>query len=205
MTTDARLTGLDVSRETIARLDLYVALLRKWNKAINLVAESTIDDAWQRHILDSLQIYRHHSSGSRWVDLGSGGGFPGLAIAIAAHDWQPDLEVTLVEADQRKAAFLAEVARRTDTQVRIISARSEDVEPLGANVLSARAFAPLYRMMPHLLRHMTPDGMALLLKGAQHAEEVAEARKSWNFSCETFASQTDSDAAILQIKGVARV
>lgn len=197
--------GLDVSRETCDRLLLYIKLLEKWNGTINLVARSTISDAWNRHIIDSLQLFKHLSGGIHWVDLGSGGGFPGLVIAIVAREWRPDLAVTLIESDQRKATFLAEIAHRTESVVKIMNARSEDVEPLGAEILSARAFAPLIKMMPHIVRHMHPDGTALLLKGARHAEEVAQARESWNFSCEAFASQTDSDAAILKIKGVSRV
>lgn len=195
----------DVSRETSDRLRCYVDLLLKWNPAINLVSRTTIDDVWIRHIRDSLQLLPLAAPGPRWVDLGSGGGFPGMVIAIAAGQWRPELRITLVEADQRKTAFLAEVARQTATDVSIRNARSEDLEPLGADTLSARAFAPLDRLMPHILRHMKPDGIALLPKGRRHVEEVAEARKSWNFTCDTVPSETDSDAVILKIQGVTRV
>lgn len=205
MTESEKLMGLDVSRETYDRLRLYIKLLEKWNGSINLVAKSTIGDAWNRHILDSLQLFKHSPAGAHWVDLGSGAGFPGLVIAIVARDWRPGLGITLIESDQRKVAFLSEAARCTETMVKIINRRSEDAEPLNADILSARAFAPLNKMMPHIARHMHHDGAALLLKGARHAEEVALARESWNFVCETFASQTDSDAAILKIKGVTRV
>lgn len=197
-----QLGGVDVSRETYDRLTAYVGLLDKWNRAINLVAKSTLTEAWTRHILDSAQLF-NHGLGSHWVDLGSGGGFPGMVIAILADEIRPDLHVTLVEADQRKAAFLREVARQTGAAPAVLCARSEDIAPLRADTLSARAFAPLVKLMPHIQRHMRADGIALLPKGARRREEVAEARKSWNFTCEAVPSQTDSDAVILKIQGVA--
>jgi 16S rRNA (guanine527-N7)-methyltransferase len=193
----------NVSRETSDRLELYLDLLAKWNKAINLVAKSTILDAWSRHFLDSSQLFPL-GRGQHWADLGSGGGFPGMVVAILAIERRPNLLVSLVEADQRKFTFLQEVARQTGAKVNILNARSEDVAPLGADTLSARAFAPLPRLLAHVDRHMKADGIALFPKGARYSEEVAEARNSWKFSCEAVRSETDSQAVILKIQGVSR-
>jgi 16S rRNA (guanine527-N7)-methyltransferase len=195
----------NVSRETLADLQAYMQLLEKWNKAINLVAKSTIDDAWNRHILDSAQLFPHAAAGNTWADIGSGGGFPGMVIAILAKSWRPDLRVTLIEADQRKAVFLREVARATNTPVKLLSQRIETVPPLGADTLSARAFAPLDVMMPYVAQHMATDGVALLPKGSHYPQEVANARKSWNFDCQIMPSQTNAEAVILKIQGVRRV
>lgn len=194
-----------VSRETLGRLHSYIDILKRWNSAINLISKSTVNDAWLRHVVDSAQLFPHASSGDIWVDLGAGGGFPGMVIAILGSEWRPDLRVILVESDQRKAVFLREVARKTGTLVTVLAERSETLSPLGANTLSARAFAPLANLMPHVERHLAKSGTALLPKGVNYLEEVAEAGKSWDFTWEAVPSQTDSQAVILKIKGVSRV
>lgn len=194
-----------VSRETLSRLQGYIQMLARWNPAINLVAKSTIKDAWSRHIIDSAQLFPHASPDNAWADLGAGGGFPGMVIAILATEWRPDLHVTLIESDQRKAVFLREVARKFEASVTVLAERSEALPALAANTLSARAFAPLVSLMPHVERHLQTSGIALFPKGANHLEEVAEARKSWDFTWQAVPSQTDSHAVILKIQGVSRV
>lgn len=197
------LTG--VSRETMSRLDLFEDLLRKWNSAINLVAKSTLDTLWQRHLLDSAQVFTYSQANSGlWADLGSGAGFPGLLIAILAAEECPALQVTLVEADARKAAFLATAVRECGLKSRIIAERIERTEPLGANFLSARALAPLPKLLEYAERHLDPMGAAYLSKGGGWREEIAAARGLWRFDVTPYPSKTDANAAILEVKGIAR-
>jgi len=195
-----------VSRETTARLEHYVALLTKWNPAINLVAKSTLPDVWSRHILDSAQLFDLCPLQARtWVDLGSGGGFPGLVVAILASEARPDLQVTLVESDQRKATFLRTVARETGVVAAILGQRSEELAPQSADVLSARAFAPLPLLLSQAFRHLKPGGVAFLPKGAQADSEIAEALATWAFRVQKTPSKTDLRAVILTIGELTRV
>ncbi|MEO0774377.1 MAG: 16S rRNA (guanine(527)-N(7))-methyltransferase RsmG [Pseudomonadota bacterium] len=188
------------------RLKTYEALLKKWNPAINLVSKTTLADAWTRHIEDSSQIYNLAPKGTaHWVDLGSGGGFPGMVIAILAAEFATPTRVTLVESDTRKCTFLRTVARETGVKATITSDRIEDVPPLGADVLSARALADLPALLRFAERHMTPDGIALFMKGATWQKELEEAQTSWRFTHEVVKSKTETGPAILRISGVSRV
>jgi 16S rRNA (guanine527-N7)-methyltransferase len=194
---------LDVSRETAARLDTYATLLRKWNSRINLVAPSTLATAASRHFADSAQFLGCTPlQKGLWVDVGSGGGFPGMVIAILAREARPGLAFALVESDARKAEFLREVARATGTPVRIISERIESLDPLGADILSARAVAPLGVLTAWAKRHLAPSGVALFAKGRQADREIAEAGVDPG-TIIRHPSTTDPDAAILEVKGLA--
>ncbi|MBL3568266.1 16S rRNA (guanine(527)-N(7))-methyltransferase RsmG [Rhodovulum sulfidophilum] len=197
----------DVSRETSERLSAYAALLRKWNPAINLVARSTLDDLETRHFKDSAQLFGLCPTDARhWVDLGSGGGFPGLVIAILARELAPDLHVTLIESDQRKAAFLRTVCRDLGVAAtNVIDSRIESAKPQGADVLSARALAPLPRLLDYADRHLAPGGVALFPKGARFAEELDAALASWRFDVQNHPSKTDPQAVVLKLGGIARV
>lgn len=199
------LSGIDVSRETLNRLEEYERLLKKWNKSINLVSSSTIGDVWHRHFLDSAQLLRHaEPTPSHWVDLGSGGGLPGLVIAIILTETSPETEVTLIESDQRKATFLRTAVRELGLKTEINHQRIEDVSPLQGNILSARALAPLSPLLAYVDRHLAPRGTALLLKGQNAQSEIESARKDWIFDCTSHTSMTDPNASILEIKGLKR-
>ena len=198
------LNRLNVSRETLERLDIYAELLLRWNVKINLVAKSTLDDLWSRHFLDSAQVFAL-GQGDDWVDIGSGGGFPGLVVAILAAQARPDLSMTLVEADQRKATFLRTVLRETGVSGTVICERVEHVPPLGAKTLTARALAPLETLLGYAERHLSQDGRGLFLKGKNAKAEVQEALAQWRFDCQTYPSQTDSEAVILSIGDLSRV
>lgn len=197
---------VDVSRETSERLALYAALLEKWNPAINLVSRGTLANLWSRHFLDSAQIFELRPvDAGHWADLGSGGGFPGLVVAILAAEVAPDLRFTLVESDQRKATFLRTVLRETGVSADVRAERIETLAPLGADILSARALAPLTRLLDYASRHLSPAGRALFLKGATHAQEVDDALAHWRFDVQKFPSRTEPDSVILKIGGIARV
>ncbi|MCX7644652.1 MAG: 16S rRNA (guanine(527)-N(7))-methyltransferase RsmG [Rhodobacteraceae bacterium] len=201
----AALAEIGVSRETADRLDALMALLHKWNRAINLVGRSTLAEAWTRHVLDSAQLLDLAPAAARhWADLGSGGGFPGLVIAILAVEKAPDLRVSLVEADLRKAEFLRSAARTCGVPARVIAERIESVPPLGADVVSARALAPLPALLAHAARHLAHGGSALFPKGAGHEAEIAAALERWRFSVQKFPSRTDRDSVVLRIGDIAR-
>jgi len=196
----------NVSRETRDRLETFAALLEKWNPAINLVSSSTLPELWARHFVDSAQVLALASAGARqWSDLGTGGGFPGLVVAILAQEIRPGLSVTCVESDQRKAAFLRTVLRETGVEAQVLSQRIEDVAPLQSDVVSARALAPLTQLLGFASRHLAPGGEALFLKGAGYKKERTEALERWSFELDTYPSQTDPDAAILRIGDIRRV
>lgn len=197
---------MDVSRETFDRLSHYVSLIQKWNQAINLVSKSTIPQIWQRHIADSLQLASYLDvSQSKWVDLGSGGGLPALVIAIVAKERFPDIQFELVEVDQRKSVFLRQVARELDLRVKVQTTKIEDTPPLNADVLSARALAPLSVLCSYAQRHLKSDGFCLFPKGAQSDAEVTEARKLWSFSLEQATSKTEPQAKLLILRAIEHV
>lgn len=164
--------------EILAKLKAYEALLIKWQKTINLVAPSTIPQAWERHFLDSLRLVGLIPQGQTVYDLGSGGGFPGMVLAIA----RPDLKIHLIESDQRKCAFLQNVSRETFSPVAIHNQRAEQAaETLPKpDLLTARALSSLYNLVEYMALFQAPRG--LFMKGEKVQEEIEEARKAYNFS-----------------------
>ena len=194
-----------VSRETMARLERHLALLDQWNPRINLVSRASLADAWTRHFADSAQLWRLRPAGTRvWLDLGSGAGFPGLVVAAMAADSEP-LEAHLVESDQRKAAFLATVARETRVRATVHAERAEAMPALGADVVSARALAPLDTLLGLSEKHRRPGGIGLFPKGASVHKEIAEAAVHWHFDHAIHPSLTDPRAAIVEIGATRRV
>ena len=191
----------DVSRETRDRLTTYATLLRTWSPRINLVSRGTLDDIWTRHFADSAQLVNAAPDpASPWLDLGSGAGFPGLIVALL----RPDVDVTLVESDARKVAFLRTVIRETGIAAQVLNRRIETMPPFGARVLSARALAPLTRLLSYADCHLAPGGTALFPKGERFREEVDTALETWTFRCDIRPSRTDPGAVILKISEIAR-
>lgn len=204
-TSDYSVAGLDVSRETFDKLQTLEALVRKWTPAINLVSKSTVPDLWERHIVDSAQIFAACPEDAQsWADFGSGGGFPGLVVAIAAQEARPKLRVTLVESDLRKATFLRQAAKSLDLEVAVLTERAESLPSLQADVVSARALAPLSDLLGLARLHLRPNGTAIFPKGARAAEEIAQAQKLWAFDVDSRASLSDPDASILVIRNIHR-
>ena len=189
-----------VSRETIARLEAYVALLLRWSHAIRLISRRDEGFIWQRHVLDSLQILPLlRESAPPSADFGAGGGFPGLALAIAL-----DRPFHLIESDTRKAAFLIEAARATAATVTVHSERVEAVAlpPLG--LITARGLAPLDTLLALAAPKLAPDGFCLFYKGQNAPIELTAARLQWQMKVVSHPSRTDPSGAILQISGVTR-
>jgi len=197
----ALLQGLPgVSHETLARLEIYRTLLLKWQRSINLVAESTLEEVWRRHFLDSGQLLRHLPAETRVLaDLGSGAGFPGLVLAILGVP-----EVHLIESDQRKATFLREVARETAAPVMVHSSRIETVQGLQAQVVTARALAPLAKLLPLAQPLLAPEGICLFLKGQTADEELTAVQQSWKVTVERLGSDSDQRGVILRLGQLSR-
>jgi 16S rRNA (guanine527-N7)-methyltransferase len=202
---DLQVAGVTVSRETMTALKSFESLVQRWNSAINLVSKASLNDLWHRHIVDSAQLFQLCPQVARnWVDLGSGGGFPGIVVAILAANASPDLRVTLVESDQRKATFLRQAIQVLQLGATVRSERVESIAPLNADVLSARALAPLSQLLPFAAKHLRSDGLAIFPKGARYAEELTEGQKDWAFDVEMKPSFSDSEAAILLIRKINR-
>lgn len=192
---------VDVSRETEARLEAFAELLLKWSARVNLVASSTHGDVWRRHLLDSAQLVPlAPPNPSHWLDLGSGGGLPGIVCAILCAERSPETRFTLVESDRRKAAFLATCARTLRLSATVRAERIEALPPQRADVVTARALAPLVRLFALAAPHATAGSCLLFPKGARHETEIAAARTQWRFTVERLPSITDASARILRCR-----
>lgn len=198
------LNGQSVSRETAERLELFAELFRKWARIINLVAPSTLDELWHRHIADSAQIYQLSPNPSRWLDLGSGGGFPGIITAIMLAEtgggW-----VHLVESNQKKAAFLRVALNETGARGSVHPERIESV--IGSipscEKISARAVAELDQLLLWSSKWMIDsDTTAFFHKGRDYRSELAKARSRWDFDLVENISVVEPDSVILEISGL---
>lgn len=189
-----------VSRETLARLEAYAALLIQWSARINLVGRDTIADLWRRHILDSAQLLRLVPDSARnLLDLGSGAGLPGLVLAILG---MPGVE--LVEADSRKSAFLREAARITKADLTIRPCRIQAMPKHPADIVTARACAPLDRLLDLAEPFLVPDSLCLFHKGERFEEELTLARQGWKMSVSVEQSLSDRRGVILRLQQVVR-
>jgi 16S rRNA (guanine527-N7)-methyltransferase len=189
---------VDVSRETRDQLEALVHTLGRWQKAINLVGKATLEDIWIRHILDSAQLLPLVPKGAQHlVDLGSGGGFPGLVMAAL----RPGLDVTLIESDARKGAFLGEAARRMGLkkQPKVVVSRIEAAPATKADVVTARALAPLGQLLAWAAPHRADTAICLFHKGKGWQAEMNEAMKDWDIEAQPFSSVTDRDSVLLRI------
>ena len=200
------LPGLNVSRETFLRLKEYEKLLFKWNAKINLVSRSTLDNFWNRHVLDSAQFLSSvGEKAGKWVDLGSGGGLPGLVVAILSDEIEPVNKLFLVEADARKAVFLKTVCRELGLKVEVYNNRIEELPSMSANIVSARALAPLKTLCLYAKNHLEKDGVAVFAKGENWKAELVEAQKKWIFSYEAVKSTLHEGSVVLVLRGIKSV
>lgn len=195
-----------VSNETREKLETYEALLKKWQKTINLVAPSTLSEVWHRHFADSAQLWSYRPPGAKtWLDLGSGAGFPGLVLAILASETGQTRHI-LVEADSRKAAFLREVARQTGVPVDILCMRIENPEThdkVGvADCVTARALAPLSKLVEIAAPYFASSTLGMFLKGRDVAAEIENAAQDWQFAFELIPSVTEEGGRVALLKAL---
>ncbi|MDD7909520.1 16S rRNA (guanine(527)-N(7))-methyltransferase RsmG [Pseudovibrio exalbescens] len=194
----------DVSHETFERLSIYVDLVRKWQPAQNLIAPKTMDEIWLRHVADSIQIQKALPEARRWMDFGSGAGFPGLVTAILLAD-EPDAVVHLVESNQRKAAFLRTVARETGSTVKVHAGRIEAVtkgwtDPIDG--VSARALANLLVLCGFSASLIQQGATAVFHKGQDFQREIEEASHEWTLDLVEQRSRVDPLSRVLIIRGI---
>ena len=190
--------ALQIDAETLARLSAYVDLLIKWQKRINLVAPKTVDEVWRRHILDSAQLLPLMAEiPGPVLDLGSGAGFPGLVLAVLGRE-----DITLVESDRRKAAFLSEAARVTGTKVAIECCRIESLTPIRAGLITARALAPVSKLLEYAKSYSDDSTRYLFLKGERVDAELTDAQKHWKMNVTKVPSRSDSRGTIVLLEGV---
>ncbi len=190
-----------VSRETYMRMEVYAALLKRWQKMINLVAPSTLAEVWLRHIADSSQIFDLYPAARRWVDFGSGGGFPGLITAIRLKEIDAGL-VLLIESDKRKCAFLREVIRETGARAEVQVGRVEDYSAglVGKfEIVTARALAPLPLLLNYSASLIDNGTVALFLKGKNAQVELTAVPDIDNYHHRLWPSQTDRHGSIVEI------
>ena len=199
---DVFIQATDLVPDALEAFDTYANLLTRWQARINLIAPNTLEALWHRHFLDSAQLFVHLPAGAGTLtDIGSGGGFPGLVLAImAAHYGGP--AVTLIESDARKAAFLREASRICAAGATIINARVEAVEEPKVDVVTARACAPLPRLLPWIFGRLRAEGTAVLLKGANWRDELTAAEKDWTMTPLEIPSRTDTSGVILKLEGL---
>ncbi len=200
MTPDDFQNRTGVNDKNLDRLKIYAEVLRKWQRRINLVSNSTLDDLWCRHMLDSAQIVDHLKPNDKTIlDLGSGAGFPGMVIAILT-----PASVHLVESNSRKCTFLREVARETDTKITIHDSRIESLKPFPVDIVTARALAPVGELIAYSAPFLAENGHCLFLKGQKKDQELTDSRKKWNMIVTETKSLSDSSGVLLNIEGISR-
>ncbi|HEX2020274.1 MAG TPA: 16S rRNA (guanine(527)-N(7))-methyltransferase RsmG [Aurantimonas sp.] len=195
------LDQFDVSRETLERLDRYVALLVTWQSRINLIAPSTLGEIWTRHVADSLSLERHLPPFEKAVDLGSGAGLPGLVVAAM----RPDASVDLIESNAKKAAFLRTAQRELSLAGTVHAGRIEDCGSAlaAAEIVTARALAPLDQLLRLVAPHVAPSARCFFAKGRSHEQEINDAAAHWRFRVVKHESALVDGSVVLEIGDIA--
>ena len=187
---------LGVSRETMDKLMTYEVQLLKWQRAVNLVSKSSVPDLWTRHFLDSAQLLPHIDNNVKTiVDMGSGGGFPAMVLALTG-----GFDVHFIESDQKKIEFLRNVSRETKTNVNLHCCRLEHAPDLSADLVTSRALASLDKLLSFAEPFANEKTQCLFLKGATHNEEIACTKQNWHVKFSTYESITDPEGVILKVE-----
>ena len=194
-----------VSRETFNKFEIFIEVLLKWQKSVNLISNSTINTIWKRHFLDSAQLYTYsHNIKGNILDIGSGAGFPGMILAMMGNN-----NVNLIESDQKKCIFMREVARLTNTKVKIYNCRIEDLDYMKPELIISRALAPLSKLIEYVGNHMNKNieenkvtPKLLFLKGKNYNNEIYDLLKIRKLEIDIFPSITDDFGKVLYIKNI---
>jgi 16S rRNA (guanine527-N7)-methyltransferase len=200
-----RFVAGDVSRETFESLIAFEAIFRRWAARINLVAPSTLDEVWRRHILDSAQLARIEPSAIRWLDLGSGGGFPGAVMAVLLKQ-RRGASIDLVESNGKKAAFLRAALSELGTPARVHNMRIEDAHAAirDPEIVTARALAPLAKLLGLAEPWLSAGARGLFHKGREYSAEVEESAAEWDYDLVNHKSLIDPDSVILEVSRLRR-
>ena len=200
------LPELDVSRETLGALKHFEDLVVLWNPSINLISNSSVSDLWSRHIVDSAQLFLFTLPDEGvWLDVGSGGGFPGIVVSIIAKELAPGLRVVLVESDKRKCVFLRTVIRELGLSVKVINDRIENVKFDDVVYLSARALRNLNSLLFIVENNVSRETVCVFPKGRSYKKELVESHKNWKFDLNLIDSNTSEDSKVIVLKGLERV
>lgn len=194
---------LNVSRETLRRLNIYNNLLNKWQRKTNLIAPSTIGEFWTRHVADSVQCFNIKPDARHWVDLGSGGGFPGLVIGALLAEI-PNTSMTLVESNHKKSAFLRTASREMNIGLIVRTARIEDfvISQNAPEVVTARAVTSLDRLLDFTFPWLAQNTIGLFHKGREYRRELEESRVKWRFDLIEYKSKIAEDSVVLEISNL---
>ncbi len=196
----------NVSRETFSKLKLYESLLKEWQLKFNLVSNSSLDDAWNRHFEDSVQLFKYIPENSKVLyDFGSGAGFPGMVLAMIASEKTPYLKVKLIESIGKKTLYLNEVKKQTKTNVEIINDRIENIKAEKADVITSRAMASLSQLLEYTGKFCSKKTVCIFPKGKKFQEEIDEARKKFRFDCQAYDSEVSSEGKILIISNISKI
>ena len=201
LSNDILLNKICVSRETCDLLSVYYDMLISWNKKINLVSRKSINTSWSRHFLDSAQLWLYlPKKADKWLDFGSGAGFPGLVIAFISRELKPHLKIVLVEKNKKKSLFLSEVVNKIGLNVEILSENVESIKPQKADVITSRAFGKLDHLLTISYKHQNKDTTALFPKGISFTEEIIISKKNWSYELEKIKNIIDKNSFILKIR-----
>lgn len=196
----------NVSRETFDKLRHYQSMLIEWQSKFNLVSSSTLDDAWNRHFLDSVQLFQYIPNQAKVLyDFGSGAGFPGMVLAIMANEKMPDLQVSLIESTTKKTLYLNAVKSKTNTNVTILNDRIENLQLPKADVITSRAMASLTELLGYAYKFCKKESVCIFPKGKKYTEELSEAHKRWKFKCRIVASTQSDEGKILIINNLSKI
>ena len=191
---------VNVSRETFSKLSIYHDLLLKWQRKINLISPDTVANSWERHFLDSLQLLKHiPSTHGNIIDIGTGAGFPGMALAVAGID-----NIHLIESDAKKVTFLKNVSRETFSPVSVLHGRMENIQLENVHIILSRACSNLTQLLELASKNVSRETFCLFHKGKNWAKEVEDANKSWEFDLTTIPSVTDSSGMIVKLSTIYR-
>lgn len=196
----------DVSRETLLKLRAYEASLQEWQNKFNLVSKSSLDDAWNRHFIDSMQLFKFiPQSAQSLYDFGSGAGFPGMVLAIMAAEKTPYLKVSLIESIGKKTLYLKHVSEICSVNVEIFNQRIESLPKNKVDVITSRAMTSLSDLLGYAYPFCKKETVCIFPKGKKHQEEIDEAKKHWQFECQIHPSETSSEGVILVITKLAKL
>ena len=195
----------NVSRETFDKLKLCQSVLEEWQQKFNLVSRSSLSDAWNRHFLDSAQLFSLLPKEARVLfDFGSGAGFPGVVLAIMAQELAPDLQINMVESIGKKTVYLNHLKDLFKLNANIINSRIEQLKPTKADVITSRAMCSLKDLLAYSFPFCTKNTVCIFPKGKSYAEELFVAHKFWKFKCQILPSQQSNEGKILVITNLSK-
>lgn len=207
MNIENELKQYNVSRETFQKLQDFVALLQEWNAKMNLVSKNSLEDVWQRHVLDSVQLIKYLPSDINClVDIGSGAGFPGVMLAILMQEKLPAAKVILVESITKKTVYLKDVCTKLGlTNTTVENNRIENISIKNVDVITARAVAALDVLCSYAFDLATKNTRMLLLKGRSYADEVTAAEQKWKFNLQVYPNLYSSDGVVLELSNLRKI